>query len=262
MLRTVDSLKGYAIRATDDEMGKIDELYFDDEKWGVRYLVVKTGAWFIRQHVLISPYSVTAVNDDDETVHVNLTRKQVEHSPDIDTHQPVSRQMEREHASYFGYGPYWSGPYLWGVGGYPTMPMPGAGTVPPLSTPVQSSAQLEREQRNEEDVHLRSTDSIEDYAIEGNDGDIGHVQDILFDDKAWVVRYLIVDTRNWWPGGKKVVIATQWIDDISWLESAVRVRLTRDQIKNSPAYDSDVPIDRDFERRLYEYYGRTGYWDM
>lgn len=152
--------------------------------------------------MLISPYSVVSVNKDDESVQVILTREQVEHSPDIDTHQSVSRRLERDHAS------------------------------------------------------------CDDYAIAGSDGDIGHVQDVLFDDEAWVVRYLVVDTRNWWPGGKKVVIATQWIDDISWVESAVRIRLTRDQIKSSPEYDEHKPLDRDFERRLHDHYERTGYWDL
>lgn len=258
MLRTVESLKGYAIRATDGELGHVEELYFDDQKWGVRYLIVKPGSWFSRQRVLISPYSVTSINDDDETVHVNLTQKQVEGSPDIDTHQPVSRQMEQEHASYFGYGAYWSGPYLWGVGGYPVMSVPAEDGVAPVASSVSSKTE---DTVSDEDVHLRSADSIEDYAIEGIDGDIGHVQDILFDDKAWVVRYLVIDTRNWWPGGKKVVIANQWIDEISWVESAVRIRLTRKQIKNSPEYDENIAMDRDFERRLHDHYGRTGYWD-
>lgn len=261
MLRTVERLTGYAIRATDDELGHIEELYFDDEGWGVRYLVVKTGAWFIREQVLISPHSVISISDDDETINVNLTRKQVEQSPDIDTHQPVSRQMEREHASYFGYVPYWAGPYLWGLGTYPVAPTEVAEVdrVAPFNVPVEGGVQTEP---NDHDVHLRSAASIGNYAIAGVDGDIGHVHDLLFDDESWVVRYLIVDTRNWWPGGKKVVIAVQWIDDISWTETAVQLRLTRDQIKSSPEYDEKMPLDREFERRLHEHYGRTGYWDL
>lgn len=264
MLRTVDSIKGYAIRATDDELGEVEELYFDDVQWGVRYLVVKTGSWFTRQRVLISPYSVTGIDHADRAVQVALTREQVKNSPDIDTHQPVSRQMEREHATYYGYGMYWTGPYLWGVGGYPTYPLPEAGTVPPAGTPVQDSAELDRQQtqENDEDVHLRSTENVGGYAIAGSDGDIGHVEDFIFDDESWAIRYLVVDTRNWWPGGKKVLLATQWIEDISWTESAVQTRLTQEQIKNSPEYDEDMSLDREFETRLHHHYGRPGYWDL
>lgn len=266
MLRTASSIEGYSIQATDDELGSVDELYFDDERWAVRYLVVKTGSWFTRERVLISPYSIQSVDHAAKSVRVNLTRDQVKNSPDIDTQQPVSRQMERDYATYYGYGMYWTGPYLWGVGGYPTYPMPGAGTVPPAQDPVQDSVQADYAQAAERDAdegadtHLRSTDHVDGYAIAGSDGDIGHVEDFVFDDEDWAIRYFIVDTRNWWPGGKKVLLATQWIDSISWTESAVQTPLTREQIKTSPEYDPEVSLDRDYETRLHHHYGRPGYW--
>lgn len=264
MLRTTEDLKSYSIRATDDELGKVEELYFDDQQWGVRYLVVKPGSWFTRQRVLISPHSVTGINDHDESVLVALTREQVKNSPDIDTHQPLSRQMERDHASYYGYGAYWMGPYLWGAGALPAAGLPDPDMVPSESTARWEAEQAEREQaaQNDDDVHLKSSDTVNGYAITGTDGDIGHVQDILFDDESWAIRYLIVDTRNWLPGGKKTVISIQWIESISWLESSVQVRLTRDQIKNSPEYDEHARIERDYEDRLHQHYGRPGYWDL
>lgn len=263
MLRTIESLKGYAIRTTDDELGKVEEIYFDDERWGVRYLVVRPGSWFTRRSVLISPHSISGIDDSTETVQVTLTREQVENSPDIDTQRPVSRQMEREHASYYGYGPYWMGPYLWGAGGYPVAPVAGADMVNPAGAvnPEREYAAREQVGQNDEDVHLRSSDAVTGYAVSGTDEDIGHVEDILFDDESWVVRYLIVDTRNWWPGGKKTVVSIDWIDDISWMEPAVQVRLTREQIKNSPEYEEHGLLDRDYEARLHQHYGRPGYWE-
>src|SRR5690606_27469378 len=119
--RTASSLKGYAIKATDDELGKVKEIYFDDERWGMRYLVVETGTWLSQRTVLISPYSITGVDDLEEFIHVSLTREQVRNSPDIDTHKPVSRQMEGEFSSYYGFGNYWAGPYVLGAGGYPVL---------------------------------------------------------------------------------------------------------------------------------------------
>lgn len=267
MLRTIDILKGYSIRAVDDELGKVEALYFDDERWGVRYLVVRPGSWFTRQRVLISPNSVTGVDDHEETVQVNLTREQVKNSPDIDAHQPVSRQMEREHATYYGYGAYWMGPYLWGAGRHPLGMLPDADMVPPngglgLEGGRVPAEPLVEEGINEDDVHLRSSDDVEGYAISGSDGDIGHVEDILFDDETWGIRYLVVDTRNWWPGGRKTVISIDWIENISWMESAVQVNLTRDQIKGSPEYDEHARLDRDYETRLHQHYGRPAYWDL
>lgn len=263
MLRTIESLKGYAIRATDDELGKVEEIYFDDERWGVRYLVVRPGSWLTRSHVLISPHSISGIDDSDGVVRVNLTKEQVKNSPDIDTQQPVSRQMEREHATYFGYGAYWMGPYLWGAGGYPAAPLPDADMVPPAGSGNRDLEYAVRDHaaQSDDDAHLRSSDNVKGYAIAGTDGDIGHVEDIMFDDESWVVRYLIVDTRNWWPGGKKTIISIDWVDDVSWLEPAVQVGLTREQIKNSPEYEEHVPLGRDYESQLYRHYGRPGYWE-
>ncbi|MGF6758992.1 hypothetical protein P3T16_006420 [Paraburkholderia sp. GAS42] len=110
------------------------------------------------------------------------------------------------------------------------------------------------------DVHLHSTNAVEGYHIEVADGSIGHVSGFIFDDVAWAIRYLTVDTRNWWPGGKEVLVATRWIDLIDWVGSTVSTRLSRDAIKNSPEYDDSVPLNRDYEKRLHEFHGRDGYW--
>ncbi|NYT57721.1 PRC-barrel domain-containing protein [Alcaligenaceae bacterium] len=258
MLRTVNSLKGYAIQATDDELGKVKEVYFDDERWGVRYLVVETGTWLSSRIVLISPYSITGVDDLAELVQVSLTREQVKNSPDIDTHQPVSRLLEGEYSSYYGFGSYWAGPYLWGTSAYP-VPLGASADPSAMNEPPEVVAA--RAAERPEDVHLRSSKDVNGYQIAGTDDEIGHVEDFLFDDQDWAVRYLLIDTRNWWPGGKKVLLATQWIESIDWNGSMVRTSLTREQIKNSPEYDEEAVLDRDYELRLHKHYDRPGYWD-
>ena len=112
----------------------------------------------------------------------------------------------------------------------------------------------------EENVHLRSTQEVTNYYIEANDGDIGHVDDFLVDDENWTIRYVVVDTRNWWPG-KKVLISPEWIRSVSWTDSRVFVDLSRDSIKNGPEYDPSAPLSREYENRLYNHYGRSQYWN-
>ena len=259
MLRMLKKLKGYAIQATDDELGSVREAYFDDEGWALRYLVVDAGSWLSRHDVLVSPYAVQAIDDDAELLRVNLTRDQVANSPDIDTHQPVSRQIEGEYSAYYGYGNYWAGPALWGATGYPTLPLPETVGVPPVDERPQEVAA--RAADNPEDVHLRSSAHVDGYHISGTDGEIGHVEDFIFDDETWALRYFVVNTRNWWPGGKRVLLSTQWINHIDWTDSTVQTSLTREQIKSSPEFDEDAPIERDYETRLHEYYRQPGYWD-
>ena len=96
--------------------------------------------------------------------------------------------------------------------------------------------------------------------IQATDESIGHVKDFIFDEASWVIRYLVVDTRNWWPGGKIVLVATPWIESIDWDASIVRVKLARKQVMNSPEYVDATMIDRDYEQRLHDAHERDGYW--
>jgi hypothetical protein len=253
MFRRIESLYGCAVAARDGDIGHVSQVYFDDEAWGVRYLVVDTGNWLHEREVLISPYSIKHSDPGSSAVRVDLTRQQVRDSPDIDTHEPVSRQHEIEYLRYYGYPTYWGGPSAWGMGSYPGYGLmaaaPGsvARTDPHADEPPQ-------------DVHLRSAGAVKGYHIEATDGSIGHVSGFIFDDVTWVIRYLTVDTRNWWPGGKEVLLATQWIDAVDWFSSTVSTKLTRDAIRNSPEYDDAVPLSRRYEMTLHKFYGRDGYW--
>ena len=112
MLRNAKVLKGFRIRATDGEIGTVTQFYFDDESWAIRYLMVDTGGWLDGRTVLISPISVIYTDWDEERLDVSLTKKQVENSPDINTHLPVSRQHEAQYFGYYGYPYYWGGPFF------------------------------------------------------------------------------------------------------------------------------------------------------
>jgi uncharacterized protein YrrD len=117
----------------------------------------------------------------------------------------------------------------------------------------------EPEAEVEGDPHLRSTREVIGYYIEASDGDIGHVEDFIIDVEAWMIRYMVVNTRNWLPG-KNVLVAPEWITAMSWGESKVMVDLTRDSIKSSPEFDPSAPVNRVYEEQLYDFYGRPKYW--
>jgi hypothetical protein len=251
MLTNAAHLKGLVIRATDGELGTLDEVYFDDETWAVRYLTVETGGWLGGKKVLISPFSVAQTDWEARRLDVRLTKKQVENSPDIDTQKPVSRQHEAELLGYYGYPYYWGGPYLWG----PTL-YPGG-----LDMPVTARDEVlaDRIQRESNDSHLRSAEAIKGYSLEASDGEIGHVDGFVLDDEAWTIRYIEVATRNWWPG-KKVLVSPAWIERVSWAASKVYVALSRETIKTGPEYVESMPLSREYENKLYSHYGRPPYW--
>jgi hypothetical protein len=257
MLRSISDLHGSTVHASDGDIGSVSQAYFDDESWGVRYLVVETGNWLNDRQVLVSPYSVKHTDPGSSVVHVNLSRQQVRDSPILDTHKPVSRQHELEYLRYYSYPTYWGGPNLWGMGAYPAYDPTG---VLPDALPETPSRPTLHTSKPQADVHLRSTNEVKGYHLKTADGSIGHVSDFIYDDTDWAIRYLVVDTHNWWPGGKAVLIAIHWINVVDWSDSTVSTALTRDVIRNSPAYDDSMPIDRHYEVVLHQFYDRHGYW--
>ena len=248
MLHSIARLKGVTIQATDGEIGKVGQFYFDDETWAIRYLIVEAGSWLSGRPVLISPAALGHDAWNSRTLHVALTKKKIQGSPPIDTQKPVSRQHEAAYMGYYGYTYYWHGPFLWGFGASPAA-LHEAGPAKPSRYPGAESA----------DSHLRSTDEVKGYHIESSDGEVGHVEDFLVDDSNWSIRYLEVDTQNWWPG-KKVLVSPEWIDQVRWADSIVRIGLARETIKQAPEYIESQPITRDFEAKLHDHYGRRAYW--
>jgi hypothetical protein len=264
MLRSLDDLEGYAIRATDGRIGRLTDVYFDDEAWVVRYLIVDTGSWLSSRKVLISPIAVAQRGWADECLSVGITREQVKNSPDIDTDKPVSRQHEMEYMGYYGYPYYWGGAGFWGAGVYPSSMLmgvgfAGSGAEQPTVPEAQARAARDAAQHQNDDPHLRSGKEVMKYDIEASDGGIGHVQGLLLDEETWAIRYLIVNTSIWWLG-HQVLIAPQWITNVSWADHTVSINLTRQAVKDAPPYDSAVTLERDDEISLHKHYERAGYW--
>ena len=247
MLRNVSQLTGFAIRARDGEIGTLEQFYFDDETWAIRYLVVNTGDWLSGRLVLVSPLALLQAEWQSKRLDVALTKRQIENSPPIDTHKPVSRQHEAVYLGYYGYPSYWAAP------NYP------AALEVRREAVAEAEALQARAGREPADVHLRSTEAVTGYHIQASDGEIGHVRDFIVDDETWAIRYLEVDTRNLWPG-KKVLVSPQWINRVSWADSKVYVDMTTENIQNGPEWVDSIPVTREYEHRLYDYYARSPYW--
>jgi uncharacterized protein YrrD len=252
MLINAKTLHKYDLASLDGKIGKVKEFYFDDKFWVIRYLVANNGNWLMGRLVLISPYALGGVNTDERHVAVALTKKQIQDSPSLDSDQPVSRQFQDKFHGYYGWPVYWGGPYIWGA--YPYLARP---YLPPDRDDWKEHQAALGEKAW--DPRLRSTYDVTGHDIQATDGEIGHVADFVIDVETWAIRYLVIDTRNWWPG-KKVLISPQWIERVSWNESKVFVDLSRDAIKQAPEYTETSRLTRDHEIELHRHYSRLGYW--
>lgn len=244
MLRKAKEFKSFKLRAKDGDFGKAKEFYFDDKHWTVRYLVVETGGWLLGRQILVSPYALKPADEIEGVLPVNLTKKQIEDSPPIQSDQPVSRQFESDFYGYYGWPSYWYGLYPWGNSQY-----------------IIRDAEEQRDKtihKEAFDQNLRSTNAVDGYHIQATDGEIGHVEDFIIDEDTWSIRYLVVNTGNWW-SENKVLISPQWIERVSWEDLKVFISLSRDAIKQSPKY-SDEFLTREYEVELHQHYKQKGYW--
>ncbi|MFN7024487.1 MAG: PRC-barrel domain-containing protein [Pseudorhizobium sp.] len=252
MLWNASTLTGYAISTTDGEIGSVKDLLFDDENWMIRWLVVDAGTWLSGRKVLLPPSICAAPNVAKRTLQVDITRQKVKDSPSLDADAPVSRVQETDLSAYYGWQPYWLGyPPAAGMPAAPLPPRPAEGpAVNANALPI----------KNQGDPHLRSADEVTGYYIRASDGDIGHVEELLLDvGSTWTVRYLVVDTKNWWPG-KETIVSPKSFREVDWIDGTVTTDLTRDRIKNAPEYDPATVVDRAYEDRYHGYYNYPPYW--
>ena len=252
MLRRLDSLRHWEIFARDGRAGKIDDFYFDDHHWVVRYLVADTGLWLSGRKVLIAPQALGKPDWPNRTLLVNLTREQIEKSPDVAADQPVSRQKETELYRYYG----WESPY-WLTVGHQTGPTP---PIPPAQSPLQpAGGPFPVRSKEEIDPRLRSVRELIGYRMRGRDEAAGSIADLLADDEDWSIRYLLVDTGHWLPG-RKVLIPPTEARELHWEDKTIDVDLSREKIRDSPEYEPSAPVEGDYQDRLHNFFGWPKYW--
>ena len=259
MLWKASLIKGRVIAASDGKLGTVSDLLFDDASWLVRWLVIDTGKWLSGRKVLLPMSVLGHLKPDDKEFPVRLTMQQVKDSPNVDTERSVSRQMEASVYDHYGWAPYYgTGFYMggygmggYGIGGY------GYGRLGNVGGAIGTRGHEEDiadAQREKDDPHLRSVAVVGGYHIHATDGDIGHVEDFLVEDADWSIHFLVVDTKNWWPG-KSVLISPRSASEINWTAGLVNLDVDRQKIKDSPPYDPSTTVDRAYETHFRDHYG-------
>jgi hypothetical protein len=229
VLRRVKELYRYDVRAIDGHVGRVDDFCFHDKAWAIEYMVVDTGGWLSERKVLISFVSLEQPDWSGRVFPVSLTKEQVKNSPPLDIDKPISKVYENELREHYGW---------------------------PIPTPerIRVAAMEARK-----DSNLRSIKEVIGYHIESADGEAGHVEDFIVDDREWLIRYMVVNTRNILPG-KKTLVSPDWIERVSWAESKVYLDIAEEELKGAPEFDYSTPVSRKYETRLYDYYSRSIYW--
>ena len=221
MLHNTQALYGHKLTASDGDIGHVQDFYFDDKSWVIRYLIADTGTWLAGRLVLLTPHSFGKLDDEAKTLQVKLRKNQIEKSPSIETHKPVSRQYEADYYRYYGWPAYWDGDAMWGLGGSPV-----------VLALTREEMEADQRHHHRDDKHLQSTHAVKGYEIQATDGPIGSVSGFMVDDRNWAIRDLVVETGHWY-AGKQILIAVGKVVRVSYEESKVFVNLTKVDIERT-----------------------------
>jgi len=253
---------GCAVQASDGEVGAVKDFLFDDQRWKIRWMVVDAGDWLPSRRVFIHPSAIAPLTlpprptlpmmgpGEALTLAVNLTKEQIGAGPHSGEDESVNKDMERLLYDYYGWDPYW------GVSHF------GGDVLPNAESRIVGD-----EVRREADADIPPIDGIErlhgvaefkGYTVHATDGDIGHVENLFADDANWEIRYLVIATRNWWPG-KIVQLSPYAAKDIDWFAEQVNMNVTRDRVMSAPAWDPLAMADEVSEGELHRHFGWPGY---
>jgi PRC-barrel domain len=254
MLFAVSGLEGCPIAASDGRIGAVKDFLFDDRSWKIRWMVVDTGDWLPGRKVLVHPAAIAPLQIPPKPrlpmlspgelleVSVNLTRRQIEASPEAREDDPVTRDMEALLYDYYGWDPGWGG---------------ANSSENALVAEAAEHRANGAENGPEGGPGLRSAASVSGYHVHASDGELGHVENLLADDGSWDIRYLVIATRNWWPG-KVVRLARFAVIDVDWVDREVKLNVTREQVKSAPAWDPLAMTNEVSEQQLRRHFGWPG----
>ena len=236
MLFNSKKLKGFTVQGTDNAVGVVQDILFDERFWAIRYLVVDTNKWLpASRKVVLSPISLGEPDHDSNTIPVSLSSEKIKSSPPLTKHQPVSRWYEAELFRYYGYGAYWTGPDMWGLYPHPAL---------------LHDLPFDREPKQTDPAHdcvLRSVNEVSNYQLKSHDNNSydnteGQIRHFMIDCKNWSIPGFLINTRRWLPGGKDILISHRNVRSIRWHDHSVHVDLSTQQIQTGPELGSKASL--------------------
>lgn len=241
MKKSINELIKLDIITKDDIKGIAKDYLFDQDTWTIRYLEADFGTFFNDKRVLIPRFLLPDSYTSGTRFYIDLTKETIERCPKPEQHQPISKKYEEEIHSYYNIDWYWQQPYNVPADpiGSPLYPI----RVPPPAVDESTF-----------DTRLRSFREVKGYNIVGSDGNLGHVEDMIVDDLNWKIVYVVIDTSNWLPWSKKILLDISWIDQISYQNKEAVIHLHSEVVGNAPAYDPSVPVEEQYENLLHGYY--------
>lgn len=245
MKHGVKDLTGYSIETTDGMKGKIKDFLFNEDNWVINYMDADFGSFLKHKRVLLPIRMIKDPLWESKHFLLDISKERIDTSPMPEDIPTVSQEYEKELMKHYGFAASWNLGY---------MPPSNPGLYYPARPLNVPAKEIREEDMN---TNLRSFKEVKGYHILATDGKLGHVEDIIVDDLDWQMVYLVIDTSNWQPWSKKVILSVNWLEGVSYLSREVSVNVHTDIIKDAPEFDVSNPVEEAFERALHDYYKRV-----
>jgi len=240
MLKRANTIRGYRLTAPDGEIGAVNDFFFDQEDWTIRYVMVKAEEWLPDRRVLIAPAEFDAPDWSRKVLPISLTKEKIKNSPKIPLDLPISRAHEIALADYYAWQPYWITPVK--------EAKQSERAIPPESCP-RTDSRLDYDS----DIRLHGLQEIKGYRVCSVDGRVGYVEDLGVETADCQIRYLIVDGWDLYPG-RHFVVPTSYADSLDWMNIEIRISLSRKEIQTAPELNPDVPFNPKCETEFDAFY--------
>ncbi len=233
MLWNASAIKGYQIAASDGDVGHVDDILIDEASWTVRWLIVHTGSWLDQRSVCLPAWSLTPPDPEAHHMTVDLTRRQIEGSPEVGEDDRLSPADQAIVAGYYA-----------------------EASRAKIDAEAGGVATLARHPllNLEASTRLFSLKALMNATVEAVDGEIGHVESLILDDRTWVVKYLMVHTGGWW-ADKKVLILPATVTSVDDIRGSIDLIVDREKVRGSPPYWPGDTVDVAFDEQFHIYYG-------
>lgn len=287
MIWRADRIFGWTVQCSDGEVGTVSDLYFDEEQWAVRYVVIHIEEPIEATTALVSVTAVDSLDWDGRILRLALESEKIRNSPEVDTDLPVTREYETALHRYYEWPVYWGQvsfldtPRTKGMGDPAVPHRQGRRFGAPAEAPdaynydegdYEEAQNLASGEPDDEEVRelefaepaeertysssLHSVSRMRENSPITVDEERLAVMGLLVDDEDWTIRHLVVATDAEFKE-QQVLVPVGHVKGFRAATAELDLDLSGDDIRGSPSYHGNMEI-ADYERNLYAYYDREG----
>lgn len=257
MLKNLEGLKGFSVVGDDGKVfGNVEDFNFYSPDMAIKYIVVDTGSWLDEREVIFSPECFKEIDYEKKEIHIGVCEIEVKDSPELEKDRRVTRKKERKLVNFFNWPDYWG----LDIGA-------GVSIKEGERRKLLIKALVEDEygkdiKKDRNKSRVKRTSRLKGFQVNSIDGEIGAINDIIIDDKTWLIRYFVVNTKSKLKDDKPTLIAPEWVEKYEWSKNKISIIMSKEEIENAPELKNEKVIETEYQEELYDHYDKKKFHEL